>query len=228
MGGPVMRATGAMHGVVGGDVSKRLIRMVLAIGLVWAVLPLTTAQAAGGDFSIDFTAAAPETYDHSIGGGAFDDRTVGKANDVVESLEGGSFACGDIVSFLAAVTVDGTLGTPLADDPQTIELTQVFLANTTGQAGAALGEIVGVGINYGPVAGGDGPGGTDSGVNDDGGSSAVLVSSGLTGPLFQAGSELLAAIRIDDLEAGETVVLRSDVRLVCQVDANPTGTSRRR
>src|SRR5688500_14808141 len=50
----------------------------------------------GGDFSLDFVASAPFTYDHSTGGGAFDDRTIGKTNDVVESLEGGDFACGDI------------------------------------------------------------------------------------------------------------------------------------
>src|SRR5688572_2507994 len=60
----------------------------------------------GGDFSLDFIAAAPFTYHHSTGGGAYDDRTIGKENDVVESLEGGDFAAGDIVTYFVAITVD--------------------------------------------------------------------------------------------------------------------------
>ena len=171
----------------------------------------------GGDFSLDFTAAAPQTYNHLTGGGAYDDRTVGVADDIVESLEGGDFTCNDIVTFLTEITVDAG-----ATGEQSIELDFVFLADTTGQSGAAFTEIVGTSINYGDV-GGDGPGGTDLGMVDDGGSTATLVSSGLTGPAFMSGSELLATVAVDDLEAGETVILRIDVRLDCLPGASPTG-----
>ena len=47
----------------------------------------TVGAAAAVDISLDFTAAAPLTYDHSTGGGAYDNRTVGRAKDIVESLE---------------------------------------------------------------------------------------------------------------------------------------------
>ena len=118
----------------------------------------------GGDFSADFTAAAPNTYDHSTGGGAFNDRTVGVNDDVVESLQGGDFACSDVVTFLTQVTVDaGATGT------QTIELDFAFLADSTGQSGVAIGQLLGASINYGPVQNGAGPGGIDGGINDDGG-----------------------------------------------------------
>src|SRR5688572_21889315 len=84
----------------------------------------------GGDFSLDFVAAAPFTYDHATGGGAFDDRTIGKEDDVVEQLEGGDFACGDIVTYLVEVSVDeGATGV------QTIELDFEFLSDSTGQSG---------------------------------------------------------------------------------------------
>ena len=176
-----------------------------------------------GDFSIDFTAAAPNTYNHLTGGGAYNDRTVGINDDIVESLEGGDFVCGDIVTYLVAVTVDDTQS---ADDdaPQTIEMDFSFLADTTGQSGVALGEVTTVAVNYGAVSNGAGPGGTDAGILfDDGGSTASIVSTGLTGPLFQSGSELLLTVELDDLERKEQVIVRIDVKLFCDPGSNPTG-----
>ncbi len=74
---------------------------VLAVFLVaMTVLVVVPPRAAadGGDFSLDFIAAEPYSYDHAVGGGAYDDRTIGV--DVVESLEGGDFVCGDTVTYL--------------------------------------------------------------------------------------------------------------------------------
>jgi len=191
--------------------------LMLVAGFAWLG---TDAQAVGGDFMmVDFVAAAPFTYDHSTGGGAYDDRTVGDTHDVTEQLEGGQFSCGDIVTYLMAFEVDPTPVDPL----QTAQFDFSFLADSTGQSGAALGDIVNVQINYGPVQGGDGPGGTDSFIMDDGGSTATLISETLTGPLFVAGSELLGTVEIDDIEAGEKIVLRIDVRLFCQPGSSPTG-----
>ena len=184
---------------------------------------------AGGDFAnTDFAAAAPFTYNHETGGGAYNDRTVGDFNDITEQLEGGEFACGDIVTYLFQITMEGTVVTPV----QTARFDLRFLADSTGQSGAALADIVNVQVNYGQVENGDdgtgvNPGegffGTDSGINDDGGSTATLISETLTGPLFQAGSELLGTVEVTDLEAGETVVVRVDVLLECDPGSNPTG-----
>ena len=40
----------------------------------------------GGDFSLDFVAAAPFTYNHATGGGAYDDRTIGNPQDIHDEI----------------------------------------------------------------------------------------------------------------------------------------------
>ena len=179
----------------------------------------TVFHDAGGDFNIDFVASAPYTYNHEIGGGAFDDRTIGVNNDVVESLEGGDFKCGDIVTYLAQVVVEDS---PADNVPQTIKLDFSFLANTTGQSGAAHSEVVDVFVNYDAT---DINGGTivDLGNEDDGGSIIKNITSGLTGPLFANKSELHLSFELTDLEAGEKVVVRIDTRLACDPGSSPTG-----
>ncbi|MDH3706664.1 MAG: hypothetical protein OES57_11400, partial [Acidimicrobiia bacterium] len=77
------------------------------------LVPLATASPAGadgGDYAITFRAAAPLTYDHTTGGGAWNDGTVGKNDDIVASLEGGDFQCGDIVTYLTEITRGSDLG----------------------------------------------------------------------------------------------------------------------
>jgi len=176
--------------------------------------------ASPADFkNTDFVAAAPYTYSHLTGGGAYDDRTIGDQNDVVEQLEGAQFSCNDVATFLFAVEME----TATVDAVQTAEFDLRFLANSTGQAGAAIADVLSAKVNYGPVQGGDGAGGKDSGINDDGGSTATLVSETLSGPLFTAGSEILATVRVTDLEAGEKVVVRVDTRIGCKPNTSPTG-----
>src|SRR5262249_56116275 len=94
--------------------SQTMLAVLLSMALVGQPVLVGKAFAAGGDFSLDFTAAAPFTYDHDIGGGTFDDRTVGKNKNIVESLEGGDFDCGDPVSFLTPIQI-----APRATCPQT-------------------------------------------------------------------------------------------------------------
>ena len=182
----------------------------------------------GGEFSIDFTAAAPNTYSHKTGGGAFNDGSAGKDNDVVESLEGGDFSCQDTVTYLAEIVVGSVPGS------HTIQLDLDFLADTTGQPGVGHDQITNVAINYGQVENGDsgsgnnpgvGNSGTDSGINDDGGSTATLVDQTVSNPppLEGNSSKLTGQIQVDDLEAGETVVLRIDTSLSCAPDTSPTG-----
>ncbi len=137
---PATRVTPTKAPSFGRPQPRHLASLVVAA----TALAAGSARAAGGDFSnIDFAAAAPFTYDHATGGGAYNDRTVGKHDDITEQLEGGEFACGDVVSFLSHVDVD-----PAAVDPnQTIDLDYRFLGDSTGQSGAAQSEIVGVRVN---------------------------------------------------------------------------------
>ncbi len=199
-------------------------RFLLMASLLTALLLIApAAEAARGDFSIDFVAAAPQSYNHLEGGGAFDDRTIGVDKDVVESLEGGDFSCGDIVTYFALVTVDNTTQAA-TDAPQTIEMDFSFLADTTGQSGVAIGDIVLVQVNYGTIE--DliaGENGIDEGIIDDGGSTATLTDECLEGTLFHAGSKLHGTVKLDDLERDETVVVRIDVKLFCDPSSAPTG-----
>jgi hypothetical protein len=197
--------------------------LLMASLLTALLLTAPAAEAASGDFSIDFIAAAPQSYNHLTGGGAYDDRTIGVGDDVVESLEGGDFSCGDIVTYFAKVTVDDVQS---ADDdaPQTIEMNFSFLADTTGQSGVAIGEIVNVTVNYGTIEDLIAyENSVDDGIIDDGGSTATLIYEHLAGTLFHAGSELHGTVKLDDLERDETVVVRIDVKLVCDPSSNPTG-----
>ncbi|MEA1908882.1 MAG: internalin, partial [Euryarchaeota archaeon] len=198
--------------------------LLLVLSVLFALLVTTPGVlAASGDFSIEFVTAAPQSYNHLTGGGAYDDSTIGVDADIVKSLVGGDFSCGDIVTFFATVTVGDTTQAD-TDAPQTIELNVSFLAVTTGQSGVALGDIVLVQVNYGTIE--DliaGENSVDDGIDDDGGSTATLTYEHLTGPLFQAGSELHGTVKLDDLERNEKVVVRIDVKLFGDPGSAPTG-----
>jgi hypothetical protein len=175
--------------------------------------------------SLDFVASAPLTYDHTTGGGAFDDRTVGRADDIVESLEGGDFQCGEVASFLLEIDLDGTQSNP--GTPRTARFVVDFTLDTTGQTGLALGPVTYAAVNYGPVSGGNGPGGTDSGMDDDLGSVATLVSQSaptiVEPPYFTAGEVNSVVIDVTDLEGSENVILRIDAEIACKFGSAPTG-----
>ena len=210
-------------------------RVLIAVTLVFAVLPGGLVQpdavrAAGGDYTFDLVGAAPLTYDHAVGGGAFNDRTVGRAKDIVESLEGADFACGDIVTYLTQITVDDLADGKNPSTVETIEIEYVFGAQATNAVSVGHIDIVNVEVNYGPVVNGAGPGGTDSGINDDGGSTATLISKEFTSGATPDGSypdpsedDLIAHVVVDDLESFETVVVRIDVLLGCGFEKQGTG-----
>ena len=175
-----------------------------------------------GDAHPDWVAAGPLTYDHTTGGGAFNDRTIGEADDVVQSIDGGNFACGDIVTFLMAVEVDGGL----AANNITYEAELSFEAEPSGQPGVAYADVLQVIPNYGVVQNGDGPGGTDAGMLDDGGSTVTVIDEYFipigTQP-FGGADELYLMFQLDDLEAGEQVIVRIDCWLICDPGSGPTG-----
>jgi hypothetical protein len=172
-----------------------------------------TGAASGGDFSMDFTAAAPFSYNHDTGGGAYNDRTVGKLEDIVESLEGGDFSCGDTVTFLTQIRVAaGAVGT------QTARLRFEYTAHSTGQQGVALVDnIAGTSavVNL-----------PDLGTVESGNAIATVVDEHVD-PVFVKGSVFYRTVDVSGLEGGEKVVLRTDVRIACN-GQKPTGNMQAR
>lgn len=196
------------------------VALAILVLLLQMVLGAPPAGAADTVFTADFAAAAPLSYDHDTGGGAWDDKSIGTEKDVVESLEGGDFECGDVVTYLQQIVVDAG-----ATGAQTIQLGYEFLAKSTGQPGAAHSAIELVQVNYGTVQ--DLIDGThvDSGIADDGGSSIQSMSWGYspsgTSP-FDGAHTVDLTYQLTDLEPGEAVVMRIDVRLSCNGET-PTG-----
>jgi hypothetical protein len=197
--------------------------------------------ASTGDFSSDFVAASPYSYNHSVsdgsydpingtydftkvGGGAYDDRTIGKNADVVESLESSDFVSYDTVTYLHQITV-ADAPTKSNDSPQTIEIDYSFLRDSTGSSGAGFEKIMGVYVNRGTIQ--DlipGEDNSDSGNIENGTStSPVPYSTSTTGALFQPKALLKCTATLDGLEYGETVVVRIDVLIRFNPGSNPTG-----
>lgn len=174
-----------------------------------------TSRADGSDIAgIDFVASEPTSYDHDFGGGAFDDDTSNV--DTVESLEGGEFACGDTISYLTEIVSEAT-----APPDQTVRLGFSFGADTTGQSGAGFVGLDEVAVNYSPIVDllEDN---IEDGMNDDGGSSIINLTAVLSGNQFDGG-EWLVTFDVDDIDTGETIIVRIDMVSGCAPDATPTG-----
>ncbi|MGI8616662.1 MAG: DUF7507 domain-containing protein [Actinomycetota bacterium] len=163
----------------------------------------------GGDVNLDFVAAGPFTYDHTTGLGAYpdfgyNDRTIDKDSGVVESLEGGDFACGDLVTFFVEVEVEEGAGSG------SVALDLSFGAETTGQPGIGFDDIVSWGINTPD----------DGNVGLDGNETVTLTNEHTDTAGY---NELLGTFTVSNLEGGETAIVRVTVHLACEVGASPTG-----
>ena len=152
----------------------------------------------GGDFSIDWAASEPYSYSHVTGGGVY---ASGGNDTTVESLNGGDFRCGDLVSYLAAITVDNSGAT----DASTLQFTTTFATLTSSQSGIGHEDIIRAVINTG-----------DPGMDGDASVVSLVEST--------SGEDLIGVITVDDLEAGEEIIVRVDVRLGCQNGGKNTGT----
>ena len=64
---------------------KSLMAAAICAAAASQLLVSPSAFAAGGDFSLDFTAAAPLTYNHATGGGLYNLRAVGNNKDIANS-----------------------------------------------------------------------------------------------------------------------------------------------
>jgi hypothetical protein len=193
------------------------------------------ASAAAGDFHLDFTAAVPATYQRSGPGEgvevgpaegqdlSFDDRTIG--TDVVEELMAEDFACGDRVIFFTQVVVDDSA----TDTGQSIFVQYDFQAQNGGQVGVGYSDVLSVGISAVdfPLHGQSGESGN---VNLEGDETAALVSESFlpAGTTFGAADpaaraeHLDAVIKVTGLDAGDELIIRTDVRFSCFAP-DPTG-----
>ena len=171
------------------------------------VVPSANAQIRG--LTVDFAAAEPTSYDHLVGGGQWNSGTVN--THIARSLAGDQFKCGDIVSYLSRFTMDAS--TSITEiEPFIVSSEFSFDLDTTGQSGAILGDVLGVSIDP-----------TDPAQVGDKNSVATLVSEVVTGPAFAKGSELKAFVDVTDLERNEVVVVRMDVKIICDPRLRPTG-----
>jgi LPXTG-motif cell wall-anchored protein len=191
-------------------------KRVLVIPLITLVIMMAlsamapAAFADGGDFSTDFIAAGPFTYNHDTGlGGTYDDRTISKTDGVVESLEGGDFECGDKVVYFAVVSVDAG-----ATEQQDIQLDVGFLAEPTGQPGVGHRDLISASPNTSD----------DTGFAGQWQDTTASIVPG-TEEIDTSGSndELVATIAINNLDPGEVFVLRLVTELDCIFDSTPTG-----
>ncbi len=170
---------------------------------------ISVARAQGPGVALTLAAANPETYDHTIGGGQWN---TGRKNiDILETLEGKDFACEEIVSYLMKVEAPNTEYLASLGE-MTLAMNYSITMDTTGQSGVALGEPVTVGVNTGDPAN----------INN-GNSVASTVGTSQTGPMFSKGSLLLKTFRLTGVEAGETIIFRFNVKILCQVGSNATG-----
>ncbi len=163
--------------------------------------PLLPATLDAGDISLNLVAAGPYTYNHTTGvGGAFNDGSISKNTGVVESLEGGDFACGDRVVFFTEVAVDAGAGSGAVD------LDFTFDGETTSNDPVGFNDLLSVGINN-PDTGND---------NLDGNESASIQSE----QWFGSGNKRVeATVRVDGVDGGDTIILRMVAVLYC--DPNP-------
>ena len=181
----------------------------------------------GGDFKFDHVAAQDTTYHKSgpFGGNeigsaegqdlGYDDRTVN--TDVVEQLEAVDFECGNRVVFFTRVSVDAG-----GEDDQTIFVIYDFDAENNGQQGVGYEEVVAVGLS-----GVDFPPPSqsleDGNVVLDGTETVTKVSESYTpvGTTFGDSNPANRAEHLDlvveatDLDAGEQLIIRIDVRFSC-------------
>ncbi|MEY2755920.1 MAG: hypothetical protein RJB65_2278 [Actinomycetota bacterium] len=191
-------------------------RVLLGTALAMMAAPFATSlsttvvSAAAGDISnIDHAAPLQNLYDHSTGGGYYND---GSTTYVKNELQGEDFACGDRVTFLAYFE---TAADPEAAEPFSVRLTQTFTTDTTGQSGVALFPIANsVKINNGDPA--LVPATPTAFVN---GSGTVTAS----GDAFTSGSTESITYTVRGLRAGQQIVTRVDARIGCLYEATPTG-----
>jgi len=176
-----------------------LIRLITAVTLaVSALSPLVTAPQMtlaapnGSDIDVKWYGAEPSSYNHTDGSG-------GDSSNVVTSLQGGDFACGDHVIFFAVVEISDTATAGAS--------TGVFNFNLGWETtnGTQIGFRV---LNSITLATGD------SQWNADNDNSTITAFSATPTPAVNP-DNLVVSATISDLEPGETIIIKIDAGIVC-------------
>ena len=169
------------------------------------LVPQAAALTAGA-ISLDLVAAGPGTYDHATGiGGTYGNRTISKNNGVVESLEGGDFACGDLVVYFTAITADADAGSG------SVDLDFLWDGQTTSGSPVGFNDLVSASISTNPP---------DVGNTGSGDETVQVLSEQFTS---NGNRKLEATIRVAGIDGGERVILRTVVRLYCDPTTKITG-----
>lgn len=193
--------------------------------LVFATVQLVGASFAGaasgllpGDLSTDLVAAGPFTYNHLTLAGTgpnqprYDSRTISNTSGVVESLEGGDFACGDLVVFFDAVSVRASA----TGANGTAQIDMSFLAEPTGQPGAGFDDIVSASISTNDNA-------TGGGNVSLSGNESVSLTNEHAGTDSSGKKTILGTVVVGGLDPGERVIAKVVAHLGCLPGSTPTG-----
>ncbi len=128
----------------------------------------------------------------------------------MESLEGGDFECGDLVTFFVQVEVAAD-----AAGSGAVELDMSFGNETTGQPGIGFDNIVSIAINT--------PDGGNVGL--DGNETATLSNEHLD---TQGYDEVKGTVTVSNLDPGETAIVRIIVHLASGRRTRPANLERDR
>ena len=163
-------------------------------------LPLT-AGAATSPVSSTWRGVDPTAYDHSTGGGYWSD---GKSSLTPYAT---AWTCGDIISYLLRLDVRN--GVPTTAATVSIQMT----SDATGQSGIALV----------PIANGASIDAADPAQSGNGDSTIADFSAVTSGTPLSSGATSSVGFTVTNLDAGESVVVRVDLRIVCNDTNTATG-----
>jgi hypothetical protein len=192
------KSLGSMGASPPAEAPRRSLIWASLLSIVLTLQAWAPALAQGTDYQLDFEAADPSTYDHLTGEGA-----LAIHDTSVESLQASDFFCGDVVVFLLHITAPSGLAAP-----ETIEVDFAWDAEPTGQPGAGYTDLLEAEPNT-----------ADPAMATDGGEAVSIESETIAG----SPQDLLATVRITDLESDEIFVLRLEVRITCIRGSDPTG-----
>jgi len=218
----------------------RLLGATLAATLGALSMQALPAQAATATINnVSFKAPVFDSYNHSTGGGAWNDGSV--TYDKGELL-GTNFACNDYASFLLELNTSATPTKQPA--PYKVEVRITYTWDSTGQSGVSLTPDLTAShlkVNKGNITntyqGGSSPlGGTqslggdstaDGGFNLAGYSAAVAMTPAPyrtdSGTEFTSGATSAATFVVENVNASANVIIRSDALIRCKSGASPTG-----
>ena len=163
-------------------------------------LPLT-ASAATSPVSSTWRGVDPTAYDHSTGGGYWAD---GKSSLTPFAT---AWTCGDVISYLLRLDVRN--GVPTTAAKVSIQMT----SDATGQSGIALV----------PIANGGSIDAADPAQSGNGDSTVTDFSAVTSGTPLSSGATSSVGFTVTNLDAGESVIVRVDLRIVCNDTNTATG-----